>query len=221
MRSTRILVVAVLAVVLALSSTQNVFAAALDQKQEVVDGSWNLGYGDPSTLGQEFQPSLPILVAVEVNLVVEFTPATIILNVRHGTITGAILGSASLSVPVGTSWVYFSLGSVSVTPSSTYVIEVTDANMGQTPPQPVSSYWSASDSDSYPKGAAIVLRAPTGFDFAFRTYGESPASPPTPVGASVGGLMEPVNKLAVFVPYLALFGVIGAVAVVFWKRPNN
>jgi hypothetical protein len=37
----------------------------------------------------------------------------------------------------------------------------------------------------------------------------------------VGGFMEPVNKLVVFAPYLALFGVIGAVAVVFWKRPDN
>lgn len=39
--------------------------------------------------------------------------------------------------------------------------------------------------------------------------------------APVGGFMEPVNKLAVFAPYLALFGVIGAVAVVFWKRRQN
>lgn len=41
-----------------------------------------------------------------------------------------------------------------------------------------------------------------------------------PVGP-VGGFMEPVNKLAVFAPYLALLGVIGAVAVVYWKRPQN
>jgi len=37
----------------------------------------------------------------------------------------------------------------------------------------------------------------------------------------VGGVVEPVNKAAVFAPYLALFGVIGAVAVFFWKRPDN
>ena len=41
-----------------------------------------------------------------------------------------------------------------------------------------------------------------------------------PVGP-VGGFMEPVNKLAVFAPYLALLGVIGAVAVIYWKRPDN
>jgi hypothetical protein len=45
--------------------------------------------------------------------------------------------------------------------------------------------------------------------------------PATPVGGPVGGFMEPVNKLAVFAPYLALLGVIGAVAVVFRKRPQN
>jgi Tol biopolymer transport system component len=44
---------------------------------------------------------------------------------------------------------------------------------------------------------------------------------PLVVGAPVGGVVEPVNKLAVFAPYLALFGVIGAVAVVLWKRPDN
>jgi hypothetical protein len=40
-------------------------------------------------------------------------------------------------------------------------------------------------------------------------------------GAPVGGFMEPANKLAVFAPYLALLGVIGAVAVVYCKRRDN
>jgi len=42
----------------------------------------------------------------------------------------------------------------------------------------------------------------------------------TPPSAPVGGV-ERVNKLTVFAPYLALFGVIAAVVVVFWKRPDN
>ena len=42
-----------------------------------------------------------------------------------------------------------------------------------------------------------------------------------PVAHPVGGFVEPVNKLAVFAPYLALFGVIGVVAVIYWKRPDN
>lgn len=43
----------------------------------------------------------------------------------------------------------------------------------------------------------------------------------TPVVGPVGGFMEPVNKLAVFAPYLTLFGMVAAVAVVVavpWKR---
>ena len=44
-----------------------------------------------------------------------------------------------------------------------------------------------------------------------------------PAAAPVGGFVEPVNKLVIFVPYLALFGVI-AVAVLIvkpWKKPEN
>lgn len=44
---------------------------------------------------------------------------------------------------------------------------------------------------------------------------------PCPAVGPVGGLVEPVNKVAVFAPYLALFGVIGTVAVIVWKRPDN
>lgn len=42
-------------------------------------------------------------------------------------------------------------------------------------------------------------------------------------GAPVGGFMEPVNKLAVFAPYLALFGVLAVVVVVAapWKKRCN
>lgn len=37
----------------------------------------------------------------------------------------------------------------------------------------------------------------------------------------VGGFMMPVNKLVVFAPYLALFGIVATVAVIAWKRPDN
>lgn len=43
---------------------------------------------------------------------------------------------------------------------------------------------------------------------------------PIPI-APVGGVVEPVNKVVVFAPYLALFGVIGAVAIIVWKRSDN
>jgi hypothetical protein len=40
-------------------------------------------------------------------------------------------------------------------------------------------------------------------------------------GAAVGGFVEPVNRLVVFAPYVALLGVIAAVAVIAWKGPEN
>jgi hypothetical protein len=46
-------------------------------------------------------------------------------------------------------------------------------------------------------------------------------SPPI---APVGGYMEPVNKLSIIAPYLALFGLAAAlvyVAVKPWKKPEN
>lgn len=46
---------------------------------------------------------------------------------------------------------------------------------------------------------------------------------PCPTPAAVGGFMEPVNKLTVFAPYLALFGVMAVVvvAVAPWKKREN
>ena len=46
----------------------------------------------------------------------------------------------------------------------------------------------------------------------------------TPPSAPVGGVVEPVNKLVVFAPYLTLFGLVATVAVVvakLWKKPKN
>jgi hypothetical protein len=45
---------------------------------------------------------------------------------------------------------------------------------------------------------------------------------PSPAGP-VGGFLEPVNKLAVFAPYLAVFGVLAVVvvAVVPWRKRGN
>jgi len=46
----------------------------------------------------------------------------------------------------------------------------------------------------------------------------------TPPSAPVGGVVEPVNKLTVFAPYLALFGLVATVAVVVakpWKKREN
>jgi len=50
------------------------------------------------------------------------------------------------------------------------------------------------------------------------------APPGAPTGAPVGGYIEPANRFNVLAPYVALFGVIATVAVVFaapWKKPDN
>jgi hypothetical protein len=55
-------------------------------------------------------------------------------------------------------------------------------------------------------------------DFTFRTYA------PSLVGAPVGGVVMPVNKLAIAAPYVAIFGLIAAVtlvAVAPWKKPDT
>jgi hypothetical protein len=49
----------------------------------------------------------------------------------------------------------------------------------------------------------------------------NPISNSCPSSGPVGGFMEPVNKVNVLAPYLALLGVIGAIAVIVWKRPDN
>jgi hypothetical protein len=54
--------------------------------------------------------------------------------------------------------------------------------------------------------------------------GPGSPGPTSPAGAPVGGFMEPVNKLAIVTPYVALFGLVATVAVVIakpWKKPEN
>jgi hypothetical protein len=195
-----------------MSSGQNVFAAVLDQKQESLFSSSQILAFDP--IGQEFKPSLPILEAVEVR-VSSPVPAgddTITLTVREDTITGTVIATASQFLVQGfEGWVYFTLTPVSVTPDSTYVIRLEATK--------TTFLWDYGVGNPYPRGVAIESGNPiSGQDFTFRTYG-STYTPP--IGAPVGGFIEPVNKVAVFAPYLALLGVIGAVAVIYWKRPDN
>jgi hypothetical protein len=214
MRSFRLLAVAVLAVVLVLSSAQNGFAAVIDQRQESTYGG-SVQILEFSPVGQEFQPSLPILEGVEVQLSSPFggPDDTITLNIRQGSVTGTVLATATKFLTTGPSnWVYFTLGSISVVPGATYVIELAATQ--------VTFRWDSSSFPAYPRGDAIWRGNPNSmYDFCFRTYG-SEASYSSPVG----GFMEPVNKLTVFAPYLALFGLVVTIAIVVtapWNRPDN
>jgi hypothetical protein len=91
---------------------------------------------------------------------------------------------------------------------------------------------------SGPEGPAFfVVAAGASGSYSVTVYYAPPGETPqesAPVGFStqcggpmsgpVGGLMEPVNKLAVFAPYLALFGMVAVVAVVVaapWKKKTD
>jgi hypothetical protein len=212
MRSARLLAVAVLAIVLALSSAQNVFATTLDQKQEDSPYNYTIQILSSSPIGQEFKPSLSILEAVEVKIgtMNQGGDDIVTLTIRRGTITGTVMATADEPLVQGfEGWVYFSLTPVSVTPESTYVIQlqVTKNTFG----------WFASSSNPYPRGVAIDTEPGEGthpepeIDFCFRTYGSGSTS--TPAGP-VGGFMEPVNKLVIFAPWLAVIGLVGCIATV-------
>lgn len=71
-------------------------------------------------------------------------------------------------------------------------------------------------------GATLAVGTPV-FDSAFLLSTGFQTPTHVPSGAPVGGFIEPVNKLAVFAPYLALFGalVIAVVAVAPWKKREN
>lgn len=87
------------------------------------------------------------------------------LNVRAGSIGGAVVGTAAASISVipSSSWVHIDFTQFSITPGETYVIEVID-------PQG-SADWGESIPGAYPDGQAIISGAPTSNDLWFRTYG--------------------------------------------------
>jgi len=181
-RSVKLLAVAVV-VLFALSSAQNVFAATLDQKQEQNPYNAMAQILSNSPIGQEFKPSLPTLEAVEVEIGTMNSGGddTVTLIIREGTITGTVIATASMLLVQGFGgWVHFALTPVSVTPESTYVIQLqaTKNTFG----------WSYSSSlvapflDAYTRGVAIELGSPEPTDdYCFRTYG-SAAIPEYPLG---------------------------------------
>jgi len=203
MRSIRLLAVAVLAVVAALSATQNVFAAVIDQKQELFDSAAQILFNSP--IGQEFQPSLNRLEAVEVRIgtINHLGDDTITLTVREGSISGMILATSTQSVADGfDGWVYFSLTPISVTLGSTYVIQLSATKATH-------EWWRKSNTNPYPNGRAIVGGNPQdNNDMTFRTYGSTATSP------SVGGVVIPPNTFALVSPWLAVIGLVGCIATV-------
>lgn len=85
-------------------------------------------------------------------------------------------------------------------------------------------------SPKYQKGGSLGYDSSNGNDniwplgigappISLDLWGQTDLAPGPAV--AVGGVVVPVNKLAVFAPYLALLGGIGAVVVVLWKRTDN
>jgi hypothetical protein len=84
----------------------------------------------------------------------------------------------------------------------------------------VSSYGPADQASTFAVNLAdhsVTINLATD-DYVFCMFTDSPAST-----GPVGGFVQPINKVAVFAPYLALFGVMAVVvvAVAPWKKPEN
>ena len=214
--SSIVVVLAVLLVVLSVSAPA--FASeVIDQKQEIFSGGVSIK--NNPIVGQEFVPSLPNLIAVEVHIYFADNVPTsqLTLSIREGTIDGTVVSGSTQSKDVSGNvddnfWLRFDFPvPLSVTPLSTYVIRL-EAN----DPSGLLS-WNYAVTDLYSSGRAIINSIPSsGSDFTFRTYAQVSESPSGPSGY-VGGELFSANKLAVLSPYLALFSVI-AVAAVLVKR---
>jgi hypothetical protein len=214
----RLLAVAVLAVVLALSAAQNAFAAtelAYDKNSWFDNQALNVG----ELLAVRFTlsdfVSWPQARVVRVAFYVFQGTDTFRVHIRGNlaaSCDGLDLATFDVTPYVLENWNYYDVsGSAVVSGEFCVVAEwLTNANpsIGLSNPPNGSGH-------SYRYQGGLWFHD-TGYDDMIRAYVD-----PLGTGAPVGGFLEPVNKLAVFAPYLALFGVIGAVVVVFWKRPDN
>jgi hypothetical protein len=240
-RSVKLFAVVVILISAVVLLPINVAAAGvLDQQQTTMNGSAGLFSSPPASYSQFSSQTFTAGLTgslTEVDLAIACysptgAPCTsngdVTVEIHSGSRTGALLGSSSLgpsAFPIIGSiipsvFVAFTFSSPAVVAGSVYGMVITTANAPGSPPAYVVG---KSSLDPYAAGMASFSTV-TGWvdatytDLAFKTYVTSAATPP--VGAPVGGFVEPVNKLAVFAPYLALFGVM-AVVVVFWKRPDS
>jgi hypothetical protein len=218
MRSTKLLAVAVLAVVLALSSAQNAFATtelAYDKNSWFDNQNLNVG----ELLAVRFTlsdfVSWPQARVVRVAFYVYSGDVAFRVHIRGNLgieCNGLDLTTFDVTPYVLENWNYFDVsGSAVVSGEFCVVAEwLTNGNprIGLSNPPTGSGH-------SYRYQGGLWFHD-TGYDDMIRAYVD-----PLGTGTPVGGFLEPVNKFAVFAPYLVLFGVVGTVALVFWKRPGN
>lgn len=124
--------------------------------------------------GQEFTPSRPTLVGVDINLRLALNegPDTLTVNIRQGDIFSPILATTSKVVapcpdtsPFACELEHFDFpATLAVTPGSIYVLELLSTK--------ATHAWARHDGN-YSGGAAIIqgIREPD-FDFSFQTYSE-------------------------------------------------
>ena len=221
MRSMRVLAVAVLAVVLALSSAQNAFAVT----ELAYDDGLSVSGVVPVYGGVRF--SLPTGVTSAKLLYIRFDWSIDAANQLNIYVTGpghvTLLTPAILNVATGTgvgcpgTWVHscsgYDVSGLGITVTGDFYVIV----------QPLSGnpFVDAANSGHSFDGVNLAgLTDDSPGDWLIRVDID-PIS--VAAGAPVGGFMEPVNKLAVFAPYLALFGVLAVVvvAVAPWKKRDN
>jgi hypothetical protein len=221
------LIVAVLTVILALSLTQNAFAVT---ELSYDDGIWNgVGGSGWSLSGVRF--SLPGGVSSAKltfirwgqagggelsTLVIHVTLADHVTELPGSPISLSAWGSPTTGCPA--LWL------------NCYGLDVTSYNFIVTGDFFVIYAIDSSSTSAVKKDAADSGHSFFGDTLADLTHPDSygdylirvdiePIAPK--VQAPVGGVVEPVNTLAIAAPYLALFGVIAAVAVVVWKKREN
>jgi hypothetical protein len=211
MRSVKLLAVAVLAIVLALSSTQNVsaqtvivscpFASVFNA--DSIDRGFYIAPYPGETLGTVHVQYLRWTGGTGVY--------TVVMTARVGAYDGPIIGSQTVTVSLSsTAWtdVTFNFGGAPVAKGST--VTFTQVQTAGPIPDDV-LYNIGNTSPPCPAVFETEDTTPPLSTFLGHTVGlEITGSPAAPVG----GVVLPMNKVIVFAPWLAVIGLVGCVIVV-------
>lgn len=212
----------VLAAVLVLSSTQNVYAV----RELSYDGGVEESYACPAQnawravkfLFSDFSlsSSWKLLTARLYQSSEETAHDQLELHVLSSDGSGDLAGSTPVTFTTVTGWNDVDLSGQNIIVSGDFWIAF--KWLGQFLAPCVALEFSAVDGRSFYGSPGSWIVDDT-YDYMIRAVIGSLGG-----AAPVGGFVEPVNKLGVFVPYVALFGVVTVVAVLIaepWKRPGN
>jgi hypothetical protein len=220
MRSMRLLAVAVLGVVLALSAAQNAYAVRELSYDAGVDESWNCpaqnGWRAVRFVFSDFglSGSWRLLTARFYQTLHEGGGDQVELHVLTSDGSGDLPGSTPVTFTTAAGWNDVSLSGQDIVVSGDFWIAYKWLGINNSPC--VGTELSAWDGRSY-LGLPGSWAVDGTHDYMIRAVIDSLGS-----AAPVGGFMEPVNRLAVFAPYLALFGLVAVVivAVAPWEKPG-